>query len=177
MTTLFLVFMLLYRSTCHTIHVRHTMMIGRTVTQKNGNTHQILLDDNSPACKLPLSMGAAGYVRVTPCIDKQYYLAPWLLNVQSAEVDHIDKNKCNNQMSNLRIVTRKQNMWNRPKSKDNTSRMIGVTRKRKGFMARIVLKDGKRISLGTFKTAEAAGKAYDTACVANRHEYAVVNTY
>ena len=152
-------------------------MLERIVTQKNGKQHTVMLDDNSPARELPLSMGAAGYIRVTVKKGEQRYLAPWLMGMPDAEVDHIDKNKCNNQTNNFRLVSRRQNMWNRGRRSDNRSGMIGVNKRGCRFLARIVLGNGKRVSLGTFATAEEAGHAYDVACLEIRQEFAVVNTY
>jgi hypothetical protein len=76
-------------------------------------------------------------------------------------IDHIDGNKSNNRIENLRLVTNGQNAFNRGSRKGTLtlpapSRISGgVSRER--FRARIVI-DGKNIHLGSFDT-EAEAKA------------------
>ena len=75
-------------------------------------------------------------------------------------VDHIDRNKDNNTIDNLRLVTNQENSFNTNISKNNTSGHTGVYwhKRDKRWLARITI-DGKTISLGRFKTIEKAIKA------------------
>lgn len=75
------------------------------------------------------------------------------------EVDHIDGNGLNNQRSNLRIVTRRVNDQNRIEHRKG--KLVGaIFHKYSGkWQARIKI-DGKRKSLGYFKTEQEAHKAY-----------------
>lgn len=74
-------------------------------------------------------------------------------------VDHIDGNKKNNHLTNLRLATRSQNSQNSKAHSDSQSGLKGVSRKRKRWRARIVV-DGKEKSLGVFGTKEEAHAAW-----------------
>lgn len=74
------------------------------------------------------------------------------INDTKQHIDHIDGNKNNNELSNLRIVTNQQNCFNRKASK-------GYYKKYNKFVAQIN-KDGKYIYLGYFNTEEEARQAY-----------------
>ena len=78
------------------------------------------------------------------------------------DIDHIDGNKLNNNIENLRICTRKQNSYNQKKTKVTTSKYRGVNR-RPGYKKWItsIKKDYTRIYIGVFFTEEEAAKAYD----------------
>jgi hypothetical protein len=83
-------------------------------------------------------------------------------------LDHIDGNRGNNRMSNLREVTRSQNQYNRKVMGYALSGLKGASynaRDRK-WQATIRI-DGKSKNLGYFDTAEAAHLAYCEA--ASRH--------
>lgn len=74
-------------------------------------------------------------------------------------VDHRDRTKLNNRISNLRAATKAQNAVNSPMSKFNTSGVKGVSLFRgKKYQARIKFQ-GQEIHLGTFDTLEEAAKA------------------
>jgi hypothetical protein len=58
-------------------------------------------------------------------------MAPFLDNPYNySEIDHIDQNKSNNHISNLRFVTRSENCRNKSKQQNKTSRYIGVNGER-----------------------------------------------
>lgn len=76
------------------------------------------------------------------------------------EIDHIDGDRSNNAISNLRIVQRKGNNQNIKRSRvTNTIGVLGVSRSGKKFIARINT-EGSQIHLGTFNTPEEAHDAY-----------------
>ena len=66
-------------------------------------------------------------------------------------VDHIDNNKLNNNLINLRFATHTQNGQNRSMSSKNTSGTKGVhwNKKNNKWTAQITI-NGKRINLGSF---------------------------
>lgn len=75
-------------------------------------------------------------------------------------IDHIDGNKANNQISNLRSVTQSVNAQNKRKaSTRNKSGFLGVSVHRNKFRSGIKA-SGKHISIGVFQSAEAAHEAY-----------------
>lgn len=79
-------------------------------------------------------------------------------------VDHIDRNKLNNQKSNLRFASYRENMGNKTALKNNKLGVRGVhIHKQTGKFRAILGWDGKRISLGLFKTVEDASFAYASA--------------
>ncbi len=78
------------------------------------------------------------------------------------EVDHIDGNGLNNQKSNLRFVTRRQNMQNALNSRiKRTSKYPGVSYdSRRGKWKSYIKLAGKHIDLGRFKSENDAFMAY-----------------
>lgn len=90
-------------------------------------------------------------------------------------VDHISGNRLDNRRSNLRLVNKNQNQWNRRKNRNGSCVYKGVCWHRKGWYARIRYQ-GKRIHLAYCEDSEQAARLYDAAAY---HffgaEYAVVN--
>lgn len=75
-------------------------------------------------------------------------------------VDHINGNGLDNRKENLRIVTHRQNLWNRPRDEG----MIGVSKsKRAGIWRATIDHDGRKLDLGTFLSLEDAQAARDLA--------------
>lgn len=75
------------------------------------------------------------------------------------EMDHINGNRSDNRIANLREVTHVQNMQNREKLPTNTSGFKGVNRHEGRWVARILV-NKKRVHLGRFDTPEEAYQAY-----------------
>ena len=103
----------------------------------------------------------------------------------SPRVDHINRNRLDNQLCNLRFATAQENSRNRcaakrvrsPKThrrRKTSSKYKGVFACRSGFQARIG-ESGETTYLGWFKTAREAALAYDLAAESLFKEHAVLN--
>ena len=115
------------------------------------------------------------YVR----IDKVMYLAHrliWLRETgrEDCNLDHINRNKADNRLCNLREATRMQNNANRvmPKKSGLPRGVRRVTRS-KTYEASIKV-NYRQIYLGSFKTPEEAGEAYCKAARQHFGEFALV---
>ena len=77
---------------------------------------------------------------------------------ESLMVDHIDRCPLNNNLSNLRLVTRGQNRQNSRLNRNNTSGYRGVYKMGRKWQAKVMHR-GRSKSLGVFSTPEKAHKA------------------
>lgn len=89
----------------------------------------------------------------------------WLLyygEFPEDQIDHIDMNRTNNKLDNLREANKQQNMCNRGKQKNNTSGFKGVTfcHRTDKWIAKIQCKS-KNYYLGLYDTPERASSAYE----------------
>ena len=107
--------------------------------------------------------GLDGYKRVG--IDKHYFMTHRVIFAlhngrwPSEQIDHIDGNRLNNEIINLREVTRRQNGQNRVEHRNG--KLPGTTWHKRDhhWMARIRI-DSKSHFLGYFHTAGEAYRAY-----------------
>ena len=77
------------------------------------------------------------------------------------QVDHIDGNRANNKIENLRLVSAAGNTQNqRSASRNNVAGCLGVSRRSNGKWQARIRKDYKAIYIGTYDTKEAAYAAY-----------------
>lgn len=95
----------------------------------------------------------------------------WLPEV----VDHIDRNKINDRIENLRAATKSDNQKNTTSRKNSISKYLGVSMcQGKYWRAQIKIAD-KNKHLGLFPTEEAAALAYNEAAKAHNGEFASLN--
>lgn len=92
-----------------------------------------------------------------------------------SQVDHINGDKIDNRLVNLRVVDTAQNNWNRRRA-SNSSGFKGVNynTNTKGWEARIMAR-GKRIYLGKYDNPNHAAHAYNKAAIVHHGEFAVLN--
>jgi hypothetical protein len=102
-----------------------------------------------------------GYLQISVC--SRIYLAhrlAWLHfhgTWPTDQIDHINRDRADNRISNLREVTNKQNMQNKSKPSNNTSGHPGVCwyKQNSKWVAKI-MHNQKSIHLGCFTTIEEA---------------------
>jgi hypothetical protein len=86
------------------------------------------------------------------------------------EIDHIDGNRHNNKIGNLRLATKQQNQFNRKFNRNNSSGYRGVYPAGKKWMAAIRL-NGHLHHLGRFNSAELASSAWQKAASTAHGEF------
>ena len=93
---------------------------------------------------------------------------------ENLQIDHIDRNKTNNKISNLRLATKNQNMLNR--INPNTNGLIGVKIHKRDelFEARVVI-NGKQRTVGTFRSKYDAALHRDLVAWDHYGEFGVYN--
>jgi len=81
--------------------------------------------------------------------------------IDDKDIDHINGNRSDNRINNLRLATRSENMQNLKRSHiDNKSNMLGAYKhKAGGYFSEICL-GGQKKYLGYFKSKEEAHMAY-----------------
>lgn len=116
-----------------------------------------------------------GYLHIT--ILGKHYRAHrlvwlwWYGRWPSKDIDHINGDKLDNRISNLREVTRSQNKANGKRQANNTSGQKGVCRVRNNKWRAIIVFERKRTVLGTFEKFEDAKRAYIEASAKVHGEY------
>ncbi len=133
----------------------------------------IVDDDMEHLAKYKWQFNGNGYaVRMVRRLDgerKTMFLHHCVVGfpLNGMQIDHIDGNRLNDQRKNLRIVSRRENQWNRKEhrgEKIRTSRFIGVYWRKdmNSWQAGITINKKPRY-LGLFKDEEKAAEAYQEA--------------
>ena len=113
------------------------------------------------------SVAKNGYIRVT-VESRRIYAHQVIYHMHHGYcpeyIDHIDQNKINNRINNLREATNKENSCNTPKLSGCTSKFKGVYWHKSGNKWNAKIKTGgKAKSLGMFLNEGAAALAYSMA--------------
>ncbi len=98
------------------------------------------------------------------------------LPAKDKEIDHIDGDRKNNKVSNLRVVTKAQNQSNRKPNSLGASTYKGVYKSGEKWISSIS-KDKVRTYLGTFCTEVAAAEAYNAAAITLNDNYRRINHF
>jgi hypothetical protein len=120
-----------------------------------------------------LKLDSSGYkrvgIKVKDCGTKskrlhQLMAAAFLgyqFNGNKLVVDHIDSNKLNNHIDNLRIVTQRENVTKETTAKSGLPTGVCRRKNSKKYQSHIII-DKKCVYLGLFETIEEASNAYQT---------------
>lgn len=107
--------------------------------------------------------------------EPRVYLHQLILGEKSGfQIDHINGNKLDNRIENLRHVSRLQQNWNRSIRKDNVTGCTGISRimnKQKPWRVRIYV-NGKSKSLGCYQTFAEARTVWEKKIKQLHGEYA-----
>ena len=114
-----------------------------------------------------LSITKKGYLKVMLTdkngIRKGFFVhrlvAKCFIYKSNLQVNHKDKNKQNNNVSNLEYVTNRENVIHSIDKTNTSSKYIGVTKKRNKWQCQKMI-NGKRTYLGMFETQEQARDKY-----------------
>jgi hypothetical protein len=118
------------------------------------------------------------YFQVT--IRGQRYLAhrlAWLYEYgefPKGHIDHINGDRHDNRLANLREATHQENLYNRGANKNNSTGYKGVSVNRLGRYLATITANGKYHYLGLFDDAETAHQAYCAAALRLHGDFARV---
>ncbi len=125
------------------------------------------------------SVNARGHVNV--CVDNKMYAAHQIVFLMfhgyiPKEIDHINRDKTDNRIENLRSCSSNQNKGNIGLLRSNRSGYRGVSfnTRRQKWHAQIKI-NGKQTYIGGFDCVIDAAKAYNKAAVEHFGEFAYLN--
>lgn len=114
-----------------------------------------------------------GYLYLTTKTKKMIALHRYLMDAGKGQlIDHVDRNKKNNELSNLRLSNKQLNSFNSPKTKRSKTKYKGAACNTacSTFTARC-----GSVYLGSFETQEEAAVAYDAHAYAQYGDNVVLN--
>lgn len=145
--------------------------------------NEIMVDDNQYdyLSKFSWHISPQGYAKKnkskSPNGDHGILMHRMVLGAKAGEqVDHIDGNKLNNQLENLRLCSFSSNQANSKIKSNNTSKYKGVTfdSSRNKWIAQIMI-NRKHKFLGRFNSPIDAAREYNNAAIHYFGEFANIN--
>ena len=127
------------------------------------------------------SVALTGYLETSINYSRQLvHRLVWLYHYGTfpkGALDHINHNRLDNRIENLREVTNSQNNYNQSKrTQKTTSRYRGVSwETRRGSWKAAINKEGTYYYIGNFKSEEIAAKEYNTKAIELYGIYANLN--
>lgn len=111
------------------------------------------------------SITVSGYrfVRIDQKFNVYLHRAAWAMHHgewPEGDVDHINMDRLDNRIINLRIASRSQNLSNRGANRNNKLKTKGVTLTKNGRFNAEIWKDYKKHYIGRFDTLDEAREAY-----------------
>lgn len=124
-----------------------------TVTRRNGDTHEVLVDDDFECGTV--GVDAYGYA-YTYIKRKRFLIHRMVIGASKGElVDHINRNRIDNRKENLRIVTYSQNRAN-----STCHKGYSFSKSMNKWKARVMHNKTEKI-VGYYDTKEEARQAYE----------------
>ena len=125
----------------------------------------------------------SGYIEIR--FDRKTYHAhriAWYLHTGNdpgvLQVEHVDTNRTNNKIENLRLATALQNSWNKSKRAGTSPQYKGVAfYARHGNWISQIRANGKTTHIGYFTDEREAGEAYNAAALEYYKEFAKLNKF
>ena len=125
------------------------------------------------------SLNSHGYLRIR--IDRHEYLShrlAWFYiygNWPEEQIDHINRNRTDNRILNLRSASHSENQQNKSIQKNNKSGAKGVywNKKDHKWMVRIAV-NGRRYFIGLFDHKDDAENAYLEAAIVHHQEFSAL---
>lgn len=139
-------------------------------------TRPAIVDDNSYDIvnRYRWNIDSDGYAI---SVGQRYKMHRLIIGARVGEiVDHINGDRLDNRLDNLRIVTASQNSFN-SRHKTGISKYRGVNRSNSKIekWEACISHNNRQLYLGTFNTPEEAAKAYDAKAIELRGRFARTN--
>jgi len=147
---------------------------------ETGRFTRLRAASNFPAGSIAGRINHLGYCEIRIKVTRyQAHRLAWLYvhgEWPPGDIDHINRDRSDNRICNLRPATRAQNLWNITAKRNSTTGIKGVSFHRASGKYRAVIRDGKkRRHLGLFGSVEEAAAAYNSAAVDLHGEFACKN--